>query len=155
MPAKKEHLLIPDKICIANSAIVKFHIDSPFDFQSKNVKTNEISMEYNMAFNLEDKLVKIDFQVEVLTESKSENLEEARGTFHFVYVFHVENLEELVTSDKKNRIELNGLLANVLASITYSTTRGMLMVRLKGTAFESFVLPIIDPNTLIDIESKK
>jgi len=154
MPAKREHLLDPDKIHIAKTAIIKYHIDSTFDFQSEKVKTNEIKMEYNIAFNLEDKLVKIDFQVEVITDSKGENLEEAKGTFHLVYVFHVENLEELATSDKKNRIELNGLLANVLASITYSTTRGMLIVRLKGTAFENFVLPIIDPNTLLDGDSK-
>ena len=155
MPAKKVHLLIPEKIRIANSTIVKCHIDNPFDFQSDHVKNNELRLEYNMSFNIEDKLVKIDFQVEVVTDSNGENSEEAKGDFHFVFVYHMENLQDLVTAEKENQFELSGVLANVLASITYSTTRGLLMVKVKGTALENFILPVINPNTLIDKVGKE
>jgi len=155
MSAKKTYLLKPDKIHIANTAIVKCNIDSPFDFQSKKTDGHEFNMGFDLGFNLEDKLVKADFKLEVTTKSGGENIEEAKGSFHFVYVFHVENLEELAIPDKNYRIELNGGLGNALASITYSTTRGILLTRLKGTALENFILPVIDPNKLLNLESKK
>jgi len=102
-----------------------------------------------LGFNLEDTLVKADFKVEIAMKSEGENEEESKGTFHFVYIFHVENLEELAIPDKNYQIELNGGLGNALASITYSTTRGILFARLKGTSLENFVLPVIDPNNLL------
>ena len=150
MSSKTIFSVQPDKIHIANIAIVKCHIDSPFEFQSENTKGHEFSMGFELGFNLEDKLVKADFQFEITTKSDGENLDEAQGTFHFIYVFNVENLDELAIPDKNYNIELNGGLGNALASITYSTTRGILFARLKGTALENFILPVIDPNKLLD-----
>ena len=155
MSAKKIHLLKPEKIHIANTAIVKCNIDSPFDFQPEKANGHEFDMNFELGFNLEDKLVKADFKLEVTTKSEGENIEEAKGSFHFVYVFHVENLEVLAIPDKNYRIELNGGLGNALASITYSTTRGILFARLKGTALENFMLPVIDPNKLLNSKSRK
>jgi hypothetical protein len=150
MPSNKTNLLNPEKLHIANTAIVKCHIDSPFDFKADKVKGYEFGLGFEMGFNLEDKLVKADFKLEVSTKSEGENPEEAKGSFHMVFVFQVENLEELAIPDKNYNIELNGGLGNALASITYSTTRGILFARLKGTALENFVLPVIDPNKLLE-----
>jgi hypothetical protein len=151
MSAEKTPLLQPERIHIVKTTIVKCHIDSPFDFDSEKAKGHDFSMNFDLGFNLEDKLVKSDFKLEITTKSEGENVEESKGEFHLVYVFHVENLEELAIPDKNYRIELNGGLGNALASITYSTTRGILFARLKGTALENFVLPVIDPNKLLNI----
>ena len=150
MSSKITHLMQPDKIHIANIAIAKCHIDSPFEFKIENTNGHEFSMEFELGFNLEDKLVKADFKFEIITKSEGVNKEEAQGSFHYIYVFNVENLEELAIPDKNYNIELNGGLGNALASITYSTTRGILFARLKGTALENFILPVIDPNKLFN-----
>ena len=155
MSSDKTNLLQPDKIHIVNTAIVKCHIDCPFDFLNEKSKGHEFVMGFEMGFNLADKLVKADFQLEITTKSEGENMEEAKGSFHFVFIFHIDNLEELAIPDKNGRIELNGGLGNALASITYSTTRGILFTRLKGTSLENFVLPVLDPNKLLDSEIKK
>jgi hypothetical protein len=41
-------------------------------------------------------------------------------------------------------------LGNALSAITYSTARGILLTRLQGTAFQDFILPIINPNNLLN-----
>jgi len=151
MSAEKTKILQPERIHIVKTTIVKCHIDSPFDFDPEKAKGHDFTMNFDLGFNLEDKLVKSDFKLEITTKSEGENAEESKGEFHLVYVFHVENLEELAIPDKNYRIELNGGLGNALASITYSTTRGILFARLKGTALENFVLPVIDPNKLLNI----
>ena len=155
MPSKIPHLLQPEKINIVNTAIVKWNIDSPFEFLPENVNGYEFNFDFNLGFNLEDKLVKADFKIDVATKSEGKNIEEARGMFHFVYVFHIENLEELATADKMDQIVLSGDLGNSLASITYSTTRGILIARLNGTSLEKFILPVIDPNQLLNQQLQK
>ena len=149
MLAKKEGTLIPEKINIINTQIVKCNIDSPFDFSMENIEGHTFNLDFELAFNLDDSMVKTDFVLNISTKSKVEVETEAVGEFHFVYVFHVENLNELAVPDENKAISLNGSLGNALASITYSTSRGILLSRLKGTGLENFVLPVIDPNSLL------
>jgi len=66
-----------------------------------------------------------------------------------VFVYHIENLNELANPDDKKLIQLHPALANALSSVTYSTSRGILLTRLQGTALQNFVLPIINPNKLL------
>ena len=149
MSAKKEGILVPEKINIVNTQIVKCNIDSPFDFSMENIEGHSFDLDFELAFNLDDSMVKADFVLNVSTKSKEEVEIESVGAFHFVYVFHVENLNELAIPDENKEISLHGGLGNALASITYSTSRGILIARLKGTGLENFVLPVIDPNSLL------
>lgn len=151
MSADKQGKLFPEKIKIADTQIVKCNIDCPFDFSLENVQGHEYNLDFELAFNLEDSLVKADFILHVTTKSKEEVETESAGTFHFVFIFHVENLQELVVPVENKEISLHGGLGNALASIAYSTSRGLLLARLKGTGLENFMLPVIDPNSLLKI----
>lgn len=141
--------LIPEKIEIVDFKILNGQINNPFDFQLDNVEGHNFNVDFELGFNISEKLVKADFNVFVETKSKKGQREEAKGTFHFAYVYHVENVEELTKIQEDNSIGLNAGLGNALASITYSTSRGILMTRFQGTALENFILPVIDPNQLL------
>jgi hypothetical protein len=41
------------------------------------------------------------------------------------------------------------VLANSIAAISYSTSRGVLLMQIKGSALEKLILPIINPNELL------
>lgn len=155
MPSDNLNNLQADKIHLLRMEILKCHIDSPFEISIENIKEYEFKREFNLSFNIEDKLIKADFKLEVISKSEGDNNEEASGLFDFAFVYKVENLEYLSNQDKKNHMELSRLLANAIASITYSTTRGILFTRLKGTSLEGFILPVIDPNSLLEIDKKK
>jgi len=154
MSVEKKRIFYPEKIHLNKMVILKCHIDSPFEFSIEKIKGHEFNMDFDLGFNLDDKLAKADFKLNVTSKSEGENIEEATGKFHFAFIFTVDNLEELAIPDKDLHINLNGSLGNALASITYSTTRGILFTRLKGTSLEDFILPVIDPNTLLSIENK-
>ncbi|MBN2891239.1 MAG: hypothetical protein JXL97_05185 [Bacteroidales bacterium] len=149
MSAKASGILYPEKIHIIDTQIEKCSIECPFGFDSKQVDKYDFDLDFNLGFNLDDLLVKADFELNVKTSSKVEIEKEAQGIFHFVYIYQVENLLELAIPDKNKEIELNGNLGNALASITYSTSRGILFARLRGTGLENFILPVIDPNSLL------
>lgn len=155
MSAKVKRIFYPEKIHLVKIDIIKCHIDSPFEFFPDKIKGHEFNMEFDLGFNLEDKLIKADFKLDVLSKSKGGNIEEATGNFHLTFIFNIENLNELAIPDTDDHINLNGSLGNALASITYSTTRGILLTRLKGTALENFILPVIDPNELVIDKTRK
>ncbi len=83
----------------------------------------------------------------VNTESQDKDSDTARGLFELNFVYHIENLSELV-EQKDQQVTIDAGLSNALASITYSTTRGILMTRFQGTSLANFILPVIDPNRL-------
>lgn len=139
----------PEKISIYEYKMLKGQIDAPEDFSTVNVDGHLIDNSLQLGFNLEEKLVKADFTVDIKTESNGQNSIEATGSFHFVFIYRIENLSELATIGDNDLIELHADLANALSSVTYSTSRGILLTRLQGTALQNFVLPIINPNKLL------
>jgi hypothetical protein len=144
------NILHPEKIEIVDFKIIKGQINSPFDFENKKVEGHIFNVDFELGFNLEDKLARTDFSVNVETKSNGDTIEEAVGNFSFVYVFYVDNIEELTTVEKDEIITVHPALGNALASITYSTSRGILMTRFQGTVLSDFILPVINPNDLLE-----
>ncbi|MBW4359915.1 hypothetical protein [Flavobacterium taihuense] len=144
------NILHPEKIEIVDFKIIKGQINSPFDFENEKVAGHTFNVDFELGFNLEDKLVRADFSVHVETKSEEDTIEEAVGNFSFVYVFYVDNIEELTTLEKDGAISIHPALGNALASITYSTSRGILMTRFQGTVLSDFILPVINPNDLLE-----
>lgn len=148
------NILHPEKIEIVDFKIIKGQINSPFDFEKEKVAGHTFNVDFELGFNLEDKLARADFSVHVETKSDEDTIEEAVGNFSFVYVFYVDNIEELTTLEKDKTITVHPALGNALASITYSTSRGILMTRFQGTVLSDFILPVINPNDLLEKGSK-
>jgi hypothetical protein len=139
----------PEKILLTDFKMIKGQIETPEDFDISKVVRHKLDNSLQFSFNLDDKLAKVDFTVSLKTDSKGENDTEATGDFHLIFIYRIENLEELAEPETNNRLKLNPALANALSSITYSTSRGILLIRLQGTALQNFVLPVINPNKLV------
>lgn len=144
-----KHLFDPEKIVLIDFKMIKGQADTPEHFNTSKVTGYQLDYSLQSGFNLADKLAKVDFFVSVKTASKGENKNEASGIFHLRFVYQIENLEAFAIQDKNKPLKINSALANALSSVTYSTSRGILLTRLQGTALQDFVLPIINPNKLL------
>lgn len=146
----KDNIFDPEKTSIVEFKMIKGQVDTPEDFDHNKVEGYHVDNSLQLGFNLDDKLVKADFTIKIRTESKRQNQKESIGSFHLTFIYHIENLEDLAKSYKNDLIELHPALGNALSSVTYSTARGILLTRLQGTALQNFVLPIINPNKLLN-----
>lgn len=144
-----KNIFDPEKIDLIDFKMIKGQVDTPESFDISKVLGHQLDNSLQLGFNLEGKLAKADFTVSVKTDSKGGNENEAFGSFHLIFIYRIENLDELAIPEKNNRLNLNPGLANALSSVTYSTSRGILLIRLQGTALQNFVLPIINPNKLL------
>jgi len=145
MDAKK---IQPEKIIIREFRLIKGQIDSLFDFKISNIKAFNFNVTFDTGFNLEEGLIKADFTIEVSTVS-SEPTTEATCIYQFVFIFHVHELKEHAHLAEDGSIDWNPYLANAIASITYSTSLGILISRFQGTVMKDFILPVVDPNVLV------
>jgi len=144
-----KNIFDPEKIVLIDFKMIKGQIDTPENFDISKVVGHQLDNSLQLSFNLEDKLAKADFTISVKTDSRGDNEYEACGNFHLIFIYRIENLEELAIQEKNKRLNLNPGLANALSSVSYSTSRGILITRLQGTALKNFVLPIINPNKLL------
>jgi hypothetical protein len=141
----------PEKLTILEYKILKGQIDAPEDFTIENVEGHDIENSFDLGFDLENKLVRTELDVKITTKSKVSVSTEAKGHFTLVFIFEVDNLNELAVLNEDNLIDLDPNLANALASVTYSTARGILLTRFQGTALQNFILPLVSPNKLLKV----
>lgn len=139
----------PDKIVIREFRLVKAQIDSPFDFRISNIASFDFSVDFNAGINLEESLIKADFFVDIRTVS-AESTKEATCNSHFAFLYYVDGLAEHAQLQADGTTDWNPYLANAIVSVTYSTSRGVLLSHLQGTVLKDFMLPVIDPNALLN-----
>lgn len=142
----------PAAITLRECKLVKGQIDTPELFDHSSVKGFGTRNNLKLGFNLKDKLARADFYIDINTESKGKNENEATAHFHLVFIYHIEQLDELITPLRGKRVKAEAALGNALSAVTYSTSRGILISRLQGTALQQFILPIINPNALLGAE---
>lgn len=135
---------------IVEFKLVKGNIDAPEMFDEQLVKGHEIENSLTLGFNIEKELAKADFAIEITTQSGGKNKVEAKGCYHFVYIYSIDRLSELVKIEENGKIEVDSELGNALSSVTYSTSRGVLLTRLQGTPLQNFILPIVNPKKLLN-----
>jgi len=149
---KKSPKLEPDKIQILDFRILQGALNSPFSFSISSIDSYSFKVGFDMGFSFDEERIKSEFKIKIETNSGEDNEIEASGMFHFTFIFGLVGLDNLASYDKKhNVIDVHPALANAISSITYSTSRGILMSRFKGTALENFILPVISPNDLLDM----
>lgn len=144
------------KLKILDFKIISGNINAPFDFNMKLIKNYQTDMSFGCSFLEEEKLAKADMGFSIETRSSKNQKVEASVKFDFVYMFEVSNLPKVLDLkedlDEKKAIETVSTINNLLmaiAAISFSTSRGVLLSRLQGTAMKDYILPIVDPAILL------
>ncbi len=136
-----------EQIVLLEVMIVKALVEHPDGHRFVDVKGFQFDMSYASSINLAEKLVKAELYIQVGTDS--EQTEEAKGEFRLAFIYKINNLQDLTKTTEEEQILVSGELDFTLASISYSTARGILLTRFQGTVFRDFILPVINPNQLL------
>lgn len=136
-----------EKISIIGVRIISAAIDHPSDGLFLDIKGFKTDVAFTTGFNLEDKLARAELEIKVETDSEQAEKGRCRYNIHFIY--KIDNLDELV-SMTADGLDVSQSLQNTLASVSYSTARGMLINRLQNTVFQDFILPVMNPDQLIN-----
>lgn len=145
---KSQAIINPEKIHLENVDILKARINSEFEAWSDEADEFQFSVSYNNGFNLQEKRVRCELEINV-NKLSIEKKTIAESSFTISYVYRIEDFDTFV-EEKEGGIVFNVAMAATLAGISFSTGRGILLTRFQGTIFKDFILPVIDPKKMLD-----
>jgi hypothetical protein len=141
----------PELISILSVKVFKAIQTSTDEYLNNPVIPNgvEISIGQNTALNIEKKNIRIRLNVQLEAKKNEAQPIGLSGEYGLEFHIHVENLEQfLVEKDGKTLIDKK--LGGTLSGIVFSTARGIIFERTSSTFFNGVLLPVIDPNLLLN-----
>ncbi len=141
----------PEFISILSVRVYRAMVTSSEEFIDNPVKPDgfEIKLGQNTALDIENKNVRIRLNVQIEAMKAESEPIGLSGDFGLEFQILVENLEEYVT-EKDGIMIIDRKLGKTLIGIVFSTARGIIFERTSSTFFNGVLLPVIDPNTLLD-----
>lgn len=141
----------PELISVFDIKVFKSNTDTSEDYMNKPERPNGIDFKIgqNTALNIEKKNIRL--RINIILQAKKNEKENLglKGAFGIEFHFHIEDLEQYLV-DQEGKKLIDGKLGGTLSGIAYSTARGIVYERTRGTFLEGFLLPVINPNTLLD-----
>lgn len=146
--SKKFTSFTASTIALLDVKIVEGRVESHEDFSLADIVGFDPECTLRIFLGHLGNMLRAELKIWVDTESLP-NQPEAHGHFHFNFYFEVDGLREWITEEVTGDLIMDHGLQNAIASVTYSTARGILISRFQGTAFQRFILPVVNPNDLL------
>lgn len=144
---KKQPKVIPEQIHLTSINIIKAHLETSDEFLENPVKAAafEFGLAHEMGHNMEDNKSRCRIYFTLKGHDESDNpigLELEYGIeFHFV----VDNLSDFILPKENASFHMDAAIGVTLLSMAYSTARGIVYERTRGTFLDGVLLPVIDP----------
>jgi len=155
---KKVANIVPEKIKMDIINIFKAQMDTSDAFLEKPKKAEffDFGISNEMGHNFNDKRCRCRLY---LSLDACDSMEKPIGLsldYGIEFHFFVENFLDFFRDQKGKGIDMDSNLGATLLAMAYSTARGIVYERTRGTFFDGVLLPVIDPyKILFDNKLKK
>lgn len=136
------HKFDPHKLNLIEFIITSESIIQPEYFSKESIFEYDSKIGVTVAFNIVDKLIRLEYDIELNTNSDNEK--EAKAVFSVVFIYEYEDFSKVVKIVDK-QIKASAHLGTIIFSVSHSTMRGILLMKLSNTVLSDFILPITDP----------
>ncbi|SEH39913.1 hypothetical protein [Chryseobacterium culicis] len=136
------HKFDPHKLHLIEFFITNESIIQPETFSKESITEYDSKIGVAVAFNIADKLIRLEYDIELNTNS--ENEKEAKAMFSAIFIYEYEDFSRIVRVVDK-QIKASAHLGSIIFSVSHSTMRGILLMKLSNTVLSDFILPITDP----------
>ncbi len=141
----------PDLIHLTEVHILAASFETSDAYRENPVKPMEVYFGFGkqLAHNLEHGRTRI--RLGVTMEGQDEKGVSLGVTCRYDLEFHfrVDNFQDFVVKDDQGNVKIHALLGATLLGIAFSTARGIIYERTRGTFLDGVILPVIDPHKLL------
>lgn len=143
----KQAKVIPDKIHLVSINIFKANLETTDEYLESPQKSAsfEFNIGHKIAHNYDEdrSRYRLFFLLNALdADGDPLGVEVEYGIeFHF----QVDNLKDLTKKIEEGQLQVSLDLAATLFAMAYSTARGIVFERTRGTFFDGVILPVINP----------
>lgn len=156
MSTIKKAIVVPEKIHLVTMNIFKANLETTDDYLENPHKDASFKFGFtrNIAHNLEQGRSRFRLFFSLEAQDQEEKPLGARIEYGIEFHFLVDNFQDFIRSSKKEEVEIDASLAATLLGMAYSTARGIVFERTRGTFFDGVILPVIDPYRALVEEGK-
>lgn len=140
----------PGKIIIRECKIIRSTQNCPGEVNVKNIASFKYDVHLDTRGNIEENLIQVELSVNIASVGP-EYTGEATASFEILFIYHYEGLADHAKQHESGLVAWGTNLSGAIASITYSTSRGLLIAALQSTPLRDFILPVADADELIEI----
>lgn len=144
---KRKGRILPEKIHLLSINIFSAKLDTEEAFleSPQRIKGFEFGIAHETAHSFEDKHSR--FRLYFTMDARNEEEEPLGVTVEYGIEFHfyVENFQDFIIESEGKELQMDSALPATLLGMAYSTSRGIIFERTRGTFFEGVILPVIDP----------
>ena len=149
MPKSK---INPDLIHLITVRVLKTNLelsDKMLD-RPKKIEGFQIGTNSESSFNFEDKKMRFRLFLKLSGHNKQNKPVGIEGEYAIEFHYHIENLDDFLSKNEgEDEFSIGEDLGGTIASISYSTARGIILERTNGTDFNGIILPIINPKEIL------
>lgn len=146
-----------DKIALTNIVLLKCGVNSTDTYQMQPAPPEKIVMELGTipTFDLENRKCRFRLHIKLEGQDNTGQNIGLNAEFLIDFFFTIDNLSDFIIQQKEGT-QVHAILGSTLLGISFSTTRGIVLERTKGTPLAGFILPVINPSqALYDSSNNK
>lgn len=151
----KQNKINPQDIHLLKISIFKSFIERQEKFLDQpfiEPKNYSFSFAQKSAFNHKEKMVRI--QLFILLKAQGDNATNLgiQGEFGIEFHYKIENFDNHYTTDENGKLLYDASLGATLMSISYSTSRGIILQQTQGSiiSLSGVIMPVINPTDLLN-----
>lgn len=141
----------PELIHLTDIQILSANFETSEDFREHPVRPHEVYFGFGkeLAHNLDHGRTRIRLGVTMEGRDAQESPIGITCRYDLEFHFTVDNFQEFVHKDAQDKTMIEAVLGATLLGIAFSTARGIIYERTRGTFLDGVILPVIDPQKLL------
>lgn len=156
MSARNVTAIDSEKLHLLSVKVFKARLDTTEQFRDNPQKTDKyvIDTASDTVFSFKDKLCRFRFFFKFTAIDNENNPLGIEAEYGLEYHYFIDNINDFLIHKNENEVSIDSQLGIVLCSISYSTSRGIILEKLHGTYFEGAILPVVSPVKILESQKK-
>lgn len=140
----------PDKIQLSEVVVLKSTVNGEDHYLKRPSKPEKVELGVSAVPKFDLSQNQCHFRLQILLSGHNTEGIPIGFNADFLFDFHfiVENMADFAVL-QKGETKIRPILGATLMGICFSTARGMVIERTKGTPFAGFILPVINPSKVL------
>ena len=149
--SKRKTEVIPEKIHVVAVNIIQANLETTDKFLDNPVSISnfQVQMGHETAFNTPAKLARYRLYITLEAVDEKEAKVGASVYYGIEFRYQINNLEDFVIDEKDDHPMIDVNIGTTLLAMSYSTARGIIYERTRGTFFNGVLIPVIDPSKVL------
>lgn len=149
-PAPKRPVPDPTRIHILGVSLVKGALNASDAYLQAPVRPELVKVQQQQVSRINDaqKLFLVRLTIELEGQDKDARPIGLSSSYVLDFQVRVDDLDDFKQGVQKGHPVIDGQLVATIMGILYSTARGIILERTRGTFFDGVILPVISPKDL-------